>query len=345
MRGKHWWLSLTLLALSTLAIACAVNGPTAPQADRPDQANPPAPVKTGGLSVTVKWPEVGSRLVPAASQSVVFEAACEAPLAVLRKVLTPANPSATFELLPEASHWVMVATAYPDADGIGTPQAVGATEATIVAGTATPVYLAMYSTIAEVTVTLDGTSQQVGTKTWATATALDADGYVVLVPLNTWQWSTSNEAVAVATTETLVPGDTSTCGIQWVGGGSTDVIALEQESNVEGSATGAVNSDPTVDALVADPAQVTGGDWVELTCTASDPDGDSLTYYWSAYDGSWTAAGWFDGAGETVWWEAPDYDGVVTIWCDVEDTNGGWACGSVTVEVGTVGNSVSIGVH
>lgn len=66
-----------------------------------------------------------------------------------------------------------------------------------------------------------------------------------------------------------------------------------------------------------------------LTATASDPEGDPLTYAWSASDGVIT------GAGDTavVRWTAPDRVGTVTIRVEVSDGEGGAAEAQVAIEV------------
>ena len=88
------------------------------------------------------------------------------------------------------------------------------------------------------------------------------------------------------------------------------------------------NRRPTVTAS-CDPCTVDPGGEVRLTASASDPDGDELTYSWSAPQGGFLGAA--DAA--TARWRAPDATGPVTIRVVVSDGRGGTASAVVTVEV------------
>ena len=88
------------------------------------------------------------------------------------------------------------------------------------------------------------------------------------------------------------------------------------------------NQPPTV-TLSCAPCEVERGGEATLTATASDPNGDPLTYAWSASDGV------IAGAGDTaaVRWTAPDRIGTVTIRVEVSDGEGGAAEAKVAIEV------------
>jgi hypothetical protein len=70
-------------------------------------------------------------------------------------------------------------------------------------------------------------------------------------------------------------------------------------------------------------ASISGPDSIQadgncaLTCNASDPDGDSLTYAWTCERGHCTPA-----TGRTVNWYAPDTSGNVIIIATVQDPHG-----------------------
>ena len=88
------------------------------------------------------------------------------------------------------------------------------------------------------------------------------------------------------------------------------------------------NRTPTVSAA-CDPCRVVPGGEVRLTARASDPDGDPLTYAWSA------PAGRFAGPADeaAARWLAPAETGTVTIRVRVSDGRGGTASATVSVEV------------
>ena len=87
------------------------------------------------------------------------------------------------------------------------------------------------------------------------------------------------------------------------------------------------NEPPGVTAS-CDPCTVARGGKVRLKAMATDPDGDPLTYAWSAPAGS------FSRANEAVArWTAPAEPGSVTIRVEVSDGRSGSASASVTVDV------------
>ncbi|MDE2944397.1 MAG: tandem-95 repeat protein, partial [Gemmatimonadota bacterium] len=87
------------------------------------------------------------------------------------------------------------------------------------------------------------------------------------------------------------------------------------------------NEPPEVTAS-CDPCTVARGGKVRLEAKATDPDGDPLTYAWSA------PAGRFSGANEAIArWTAPAEPGSVRIRVEVSDGRGGFASATVTVDV------------
>lgn len=91
--------------------------------------------------------------------------------------------------------------------------------------------------------------------------------------------------------------------------------------------TVAENEPPEIDIVRADPDIVITNYGSTITCTADDPDGDPLTYTWSADGGT------LSGEGDTVAWMAPGRAGYFTITVTVDDGRGGFDTSDVTVQV------------
>ena len=77
------------------------------------------------------------------------------------------------------------------------------------------------------------------------------------------------------------------------------------------------NSSPQINALTADFDSIKTNDSVGLNCSATDNDGDQLTYSWSADVGT------ISGSGNSVTWVSTDSVGSFEIICTVSDGNGG----------------------
>ncbi len=88
------------------------------------------------------------------------------------------------------------------------------------------------------------------------------------------------------------------------------------------------NQDPQIASLSAQPSQLDSGETAVLTCQATDPDGDTLTYVWS------TKWGVLNGSGSVQNWIAPDSLGYFIILCQVSDGRGGKAQDSLGITVG-----------
>ena len=87
------------------------------------------------------------------------------------------------------------------------------------------------------------------------------------------------------------------------------------------------NRPPTVRAR-CEPCTVETGKTSTLTADASDPDGDALTYSWSAPGGNWTRP-----ADRQTTWTAPEQEGPVPATITVTDSRGATATDTVTIQV------------
>jgi len=76
------------------------------------------------------------------------------------------------------------------------------------------------------------------------------------------------------------------------------------------------NRAPTITSLAADAGWTLPSGTVQLTCTASDPDEDELTYEWTA------GAGDVSGTGAVVNWTAPEEIGLYYVTVVAKDSHG-----------------------
>jgi len=87
------------------------------------------------------------------------------------------------------------------------------------------------------------------------------------------------------------------------------------------------NHPPVIASLEAGEERVFPSESTAIVCVASDPDGDELSYEWSADTGI------VEGEGATVTWMAPDYEGDFSVSVTVTDGRGGEVTQHVTIRV------------
>ena len=88
-----------------------------------------------------------------------------------------------------------------------------------------------------------------------------------------------------------------------------------------------VNQPPVIGKLFSEWQQVQKAMAAPIECFASDPDGDKLSYSWSATGGN------ISGGGAAVTWVAPNTYGTYTITVTVTDGRGGQATRSIDIDV------------
>ena len=89
------------------------------------------------------------------------------------------------------------------------------------------------------------------------------------------------------------------------------------------------NKSPEINSLIADAVWTFPSGSLQVTCNASDPDGDELSYEWSA------TAGDISDTGAVVEWTAPEEVGIYDITVVVEDGYGREDTKSITLSVAT----------
>jgi hypothetical protein len=87
------------------------------------------------------------------------------------------------------------------------------------------------------------------------------------------------------------------------------------------------NKTPTITSLIADADWTTPSGSLQVTCNATDPDGDELSYEWS------TTGGDISGTGAVVSWTAPEEVGIYHITVVAKDGHGSSATNSLLISV------------
>jgi outer membrane protein OmpA-like peptidoglycan-associated protein len=144
----------------------------------------------------------------------------------------------------------------------------------------------------------------------------------------TYSWSVNGQSLAAA-------GPQITFGSEGRNPGTYNVQCTVSDGEATGNATSAgtvkeriiPNRPPTIDCLTTTMDVASGGS-IELRAKANDPDGDKLTYSWSATGGSVT------GSGDTATFNAAGVKaGSYAVTVTVDDGRGGKASCSMTVNV------------
>lgn len=141
----------------------------------------------------------------------------------------------------------------------------------------------------------------------------------------TYQWFVNGDTLEG--NETLnwpVPVDTGYYEIRCV---VSDEGSLNDEKTITVKVVEKINFPPVIEEIIAQPRSMLLGETSQVTCIASDANGDELTYFWHSVGGSFT------GSGNTVNWQAPDEQGAFYIHCIVTDVDGASTADSLAVLV------------
>jgi hypothetical protein len=138
--------------------------------------------------------------------------------------------------------------------------------------------------------------------------ATDSDGDEL-----SYGWSANGGAISGegATVIWTAPGSVGSYNVTVIvidscGGAVTDYVTIEVRRN----------NAPTITSLIADADWTLPSGSLNVTCDASDPDGDELSYVWT------TTGGNISGTGAVVNWTAPQEVGIYDVTVVVEDGHG-----------------------
>jgi len=95
----------------------------------------------------------------------------------------------------------------------------------------------------------------------------------------------------------------------------------------------APNNPPVMESLTTNCPRVKMGGTATITCEAVDPDGDELTYTWSAERGN------VSGEGAIVSWVGPNEYGTFSVTVTVTDDRGGEATDEINIMVCSCGSA------
>jgi len=191
--------------------------------------------RAGSLTLTVKWPAPG-RFIPVAANSIKADVVQVGPNTIVASKLiarptgAPTTSSVMFDSVP-VGDVVLIAHAFPDADGTGTAQAAGVTPAKITGGQTTTVTVTMATLVDHLRITPDSPTINVGETKPLTMTAYNPPNEVVLTAPQNVKWTSADPSVATVD---------ATGNVKGIAKGSAVITVTESESKQSASTTVAV---------------------------------------------------------------------------------------------------------
>ena len=175
--------------------------------------------------------------------------------------------------------------------------------------------------ITSITITPEATTVAHGAISKITCSANDPDGDTL-----SYTWSATGGTISVAKqictwTAPNFDGEFEISVVVDDGKGGTATRNL--------TITAVANQRPAITSVTAEPVKIIPGETSTVTCVATDPDDDTLSYAWSATGGT------VSGKGNIITWQSPNFDGEFVISVTVDDGKGGTVKGQCAVTVGS----------
>jgi len=174
------------------------------------------------------------------------------------------------------------------------------------------------------------------------STCLTGCGLYIRSDLTTW----SADGGVLASEDNGAPGSPYTASAQWQAPSTEATFTLSVSvsdsggmlcggrqstvANLQVQVTSNPSHPPVIESLVGNPVSLYPGQTSQLTCSATDPDGDPVSYSWSTNFGAVTPVS----AGSASF-EAP-LPGEATITCTASDPSGASATGGIVLSVSDV---------
>ena len=162
---------------------------------------------------------------------------------------------------------------------------------------------------------------EINDSTLVFGTAVDPDGGII-----SYQWSI-NRGTITGTGQTVTYHAPNTEGGATVQLIVTDTKGNKDTATLDLTVVTKINVAPSISTIQKSVAYTTTNGTVQLTCLATDPNGDPLTYIWTATGGT------FNTQTRTTTWTAPNTEGVYTITAKATDNGNLSAQATTTVLV------------
>jgi len=175
-------------------------------------------------------------------------------------------------------------------------------------------------------VAIDGQPILTGQEKPIYCTATDNDGDVLAYLWNANAGTITGDS---ATVQWTAPESAGNYQIETI---VSDPSGARDTMNLSIEVVESINHNPQIELLQANPRKINLGATAQILCSATDIDGDSLTFFWDSSSGAIT------GSDSIVTYIAPTTEGNYTVLCEVSDGRGGFATDSLRLMIRDLSN-------